>query len=394
MYKPHVLNVQTPRLKCTNYLTVHLCIDSMKYQLFKANKMQEFVGSANFYTDKEKGIMISKSNTLIEAGFELTLAEHDLLTLAINKLHKQATNNHDVFITAKEFSIANGVSESHAYQLLKSTANILMDRQLKFPLYIDLDKKNNNEPNAVSVIPPKHGRYEAANGKYNWLQGVAYADNQGFIYIHFSDPLRFLIDKTGDAYTNYNYSKTLDMRTFNAKRLYELVCKWKDLGATKSMYIDDWREFFGVPDKYPNIAEFKRRILDPSIKALNEQGDFDITLKQEKVGRIITHFQLLIKSKNKVKNMLDKAMSNRNNKENNIIDLFESVKQPSKFIKMSDTQLDTFSSKLSELHEVQAMAHMGEEMKSFTARLRLILKDPKQQIKLQPYLYQAGFKVK
>ena len=92
--------------------------------------------------------------------------------------------------------------------------------------------------------------------------------------------------------------------------------------------------------------------------------------------------------------MLDKAMSNRNNKENNIIDLFESVKQPSKFIKMSDTQLDTFSSKLSELHEVQAMAHMGEEMKSFTARLRLILKDPKQQIKLQPYLYQAGFKVK
>ena len=354
--------------------------------------MQEFVGSANFYTDKEKEVMISKSNTLIEAGFELTLAEHDLLTLAINKLHKQATNNHDVFITAKEFSIANGVSESHAYQLLKSTANTLMDRQLKFPLYIDLDKKNNNQPNAVSVIPPKHGNYETANGKYNWLQGVAYADKQGVIYIHFSDPLRFLIDKTGDAYTNYNYSKTLDMRTFNAKRLYELVCKWKDLGATKSMYIDDWKEFFGVSNKYPNVAEFKRRVLEPSITALNEQGDFKITLKQEKVGRIITHFQLIIESQNKVKNLLDKAMNNKNSRNSNTVNVFENIKSESTFIKMSEAQLDTFSSKLAELHEIQQMADVGEDMKPFIGRLRSMLQDPKKQKKLIPYLKQVGFK--
>jgi hypothetical protein len=35
-----------------------------------------------------------------------------------------------------------------------------MERHLKFPLYIDLDKKQNKEPNAVCVVPPKHGRYE------------------------------------------------------------------------------------------------------------------------------------------------------------------------------------------------------------------------------------------
>ena len=116
--------------------------------------MSEFVSNPIFYTDGKKDISISKSNTLIEAGFDLTLAEHDLMTLAINKLHKQGTNNNDVFITAQEFAVANKISESHAYQQLKATADKLMERHLKFPLYIDLDKKQNKEPNAVGVIPP------------------------------------------------------------------------------------------------------------------------------------------------------------------------------------------------------------------------------------------------
>lgn len=340
-----------------------------------------FVSSPSFYNDETKDILISKSNTLIEAGFDLTLAEHDLLTLAINKLHKQGTGNHDVFITAKEFATANKVSESHAYQQLKSTADGLMKRQLKFPLYIDLDKTSKGEPNGVGVLPPKHNRYEIADAKYNWLQGVAYVEQQGFIYLHFSDPLKFLIDKIGDAYTNYNFSKIIDMKTTNAKRLYELVCKWKDLGQTKSMYIDEWKDFFGVSDKYPNVAEFKRRVLEPSINAVNKQGEFRLTLKQEKVGRNITHFQILIK-----KNIIENST-----KCTKTMDLFEKPKDM--FVRMSDSQLDTFASKLSEMPEVQKMAHVGEDMRYFIARLRNMLKDKENQKVLVPYLSQVGFKV-
>lgn len=338
-----------------------------------------FVSSPNFYNDETKDILISKSNTLIEAGFDLTLAEHDLLTLAINKLHKQGTGNHDVFITAKEFATANKISESHAYQQLKSTADNLMKRQLKFSLYIDLDKTSKGEPNGVGVLPPKHSRYEIADAKYNWLQGVAYLEKQGFIYLHFSDPLKFLIDKIGDAYTNYNFSKIIDMKTTNAKRLYELVCKWKDLGQTKSMYIDEWKDFFGVSEKYANIAEFKRRVLEPSINAVNKQGEFKLTLKQEKVGRTITHFQILIKN-NSIEKKCTKA-----------IDIFDKPKDT--FIKMSDAQIEIFSNKLATLPEVQKMAYIGEEMKTFIARLKNILKDKEKQKVLMPYLPQTGFKI-
>ena len=340
----------------------------------------QFVSNPIFYTDDKKDILISKSNTLIEAGFDLTLAEHDLMTLAINKLHRQGTGNHEVFITAKEFAVANKISESHAYQQLKSTADKLMERKIKFPLYVDSDKKIKGEPNCVGVLPPKHGRFQVANAQYNWLQGVAYAEYQGFIYLHFSDPLKFLIDKTGDAYTNYNYSKTIDMTSTNAKRLYELACKWKDLGKTKMMYIDEWKDFFGVLDRYEKVFEFKRWVLLPAIESVNSQGEFTLTLKQQKIGRVITHFQILIK-KNTIENPTKCTKT---------IDMFD--KPTDTFIRMSEAQLDTFASKLADLSEVQAMANVGEEMPSFKARLRSMLKDPEKQKKLTPYLAQVGFK--
>jgi plasmid replication initiation protein len=48
------------------------------------------------------------------------------------------------------------------------------------------------------------------------------------------------------------------------------------------MYIDEWKDFFGVLDKYPKVFDFKRRVLEPAINVVNSQGEFTLTLKQEK----------------------------------------------------------------------------------------------------------------
>ena len=341
--------------------------------------MSEFVSNPIFYTEKTKDISISKSNTLIEAGFDLTLAEHDLMTLAINKLHKQATGNHEVFITAQEFAVANKISDSHAYQQLKATADKLMERHLKFPLYIDLDKKQNKEPNAVCVVPPKHGRYETVPTKHNWLQSVGYMESNGFIYLLFTDPIRFLIDKTGDAYTTYNFTNTIEMTTFGGKRLYEMVCKWKDLGKTKMMYIDEWKDFFGVSSKYEKIFEFKRWVLLPAIAEVNAQGDFRISLKQEKVGRSITHFQILIK---KLKTEKTKEKTNPS-RDPNTADLFT---------KMTDAQRHLFAKKMSEMPEMSSYSQGTESYQQFAIRIADMLLQPEKFREFYPLLTKLGYK--
>ena len=42
----------------------------------------------SFYKKGANEVMIIKSNTLVEAGYDLTEAEQDLMTLAVNKLHR------------------------------------------------------------------------------------------------------------------------------------------------------------------------------------------------------------------------------------------------------------------------------------------------------------------
>ena len=46
---------------------------------------------------------------------------------------------------------------------------------------------------------------------------------------------------------------------------------------------------------------------------------------------------------------------------------------------MTDAQRHMFANKLSELPEVQKMAHAGEDMKPFIARIRSMLKDSEKQ---------------
>ena len=65
----------------------------------------------NFYRKGADRIMIIKSNTLVEAGYDLTEAEQDLMTLAVNKLHRLQSGSRRVMISAQEFAAANRVNE-------------------------------------------------------------------------------------------------------------------------------------------------------------------------------------------------------------------------------------------------------------------------------------------
>ena len=268
--------------------------------------MSEFIAKPNFYVEG-KEIVISKSNALIEGAYDLSPAEHDLLTLAVNKLHNQGTGGKQVFISAQEFSTANKINSNYSYEVLKETAQRLYDRKLSCTIYLDELKQMAGEEDIYTIARPKNS-HKPTKLNFRWLQAVSYQEQSGFIYLMFSDPLAYLISKTGEAYTKYDYAKTIDLNGFHTKRLYELVNKWKGASPTNGkqhpqivMALDEWKEFFGCADKYPQTAEFKRRVLLPSIKQINEQKDFILTLEQEKVGRIITHFVISIKDNQKPK---------------------------------------------------------------------------------------------
>ena len=331
-------------------------------------------GQNSFYKSNDS-IMITKSNTLVEACYDLSVAEHDLMTLAINKMHKQPTGTKQVTISAKEFAIANKVTDNYAYKTLKDTAKTLGERKLKFPLYVDNNIQAEDSSQKLCVLKPNHSNFKVLKAEYSWLQGISYQDQEGYILLHFSDPLAFLIEHTNQAYTKYDYIKTVNFKGASSKRMYELIHKWKGLGKTPEMTVAEWKEYFGVTDSYPKVAEFKRRVLDPAIKQINEQGEFKLTLTSRKEGRGISHFRLLIKTLKTAKAVVD-----------------EPCQKTARLLKL--TQADKFAKKLAnDASFGSKFARMGESSQDFTARLSHELQRDLAKISVYlPYLTKLGFK--
>ena len=155
--------------------------------------------------------------------------------------------------------------------------------------------------------------------------------------------------------------------------------------AIPFMVIDEWKELFGVSGKYPNVAEFKRRILEPAIEQINEQGEFELTLEQQKVGRIITHFSIKIKNKTKVK----KAEPLR---DVNTIDwLTGKADVEIKPLRLTSPQIETFAPKI--VAKIGSWhARMGESSSDYLNRVKSELGNSEKVEFYRQYLTELGFK--
>ena len=167
--------------------------------------------------------------------------------------------------------------------------------------------------------------------------------------------------------------------SFYGFRFYLMMMQFRETGFCK-ISIDELRHALDLNEKYPLFADLKRRVIEIAIDEINKKSPYSVEYELIKKGRTYTHLTLKFKEKNREKGQLRCA---------DTIDMFEEPKNT--FLKLSNPQLDMFSSKLVDLAEVQAMAHVGEDMKPFVARLRSMLQDTEQQKNLLPYLIKLGF---
>lgn len=265
----------------------------------------------------DKSLSVIKHNTLVEAGYHLSPVPHNLMTLAVVKVKRGETGLSDydktgeVVITADEYAKIHNIDTRTAYKDLKKAVLELENASIRCDAYYDfnatrdmtteqrLDIQLNSDryhSNVIIGTKPKHGNYAKMKLHIKLVDRVGYSEQGSFVYFRFSDDVMYLIDSSEIDYTAYPYDKTVEMNITPIKRMYEMACKWVKIGFCKKS-VDDWRHFFGLSDKYENISEFKRRVIEPAIKGVNKQGDFGLVLEQQKLGKTITHLIIKIKDK-------------------------------------------------------------------------------------------------
>ena len=307
--------------------------------------------------------LVVKDNALVNASYDLDLVEQRLVLLAIVEARESGKGinaNDPLVIHAESYINQFKVHRNTAYQALKDACKYLFARQFSY----QEEKDNGTVRNVTS----------------RWVSQIAYNDNEASVDLIFAPAVVPFITRLEERFTKYELEQVSNLKSAYAIRLYELLIQWRSIGKTPVIRLDEFRKKVGVLDnEYLRMAHLKERVIDLAIKQINEHTDITMTYEQHKTGRIITGFSFKFKQKQSIPTeRTEKAAL----KDLNTIDMFH---------KLTEKQLDMFSSKLADLPAVQAMAHVGEDMKPFVARLRSMLMDAEQQKGLLPYLKEVGY---
>jgi plasmid replication initiation protein len=225
-------------------------------------------------------LIVYKSNKVIEAAFKLNLNEHRLILMAIGKVNPKtellATDRFEV--TVKEFAQHFNISEDKAYQTLKEATEQLFER------YVVIDNPDPDNPTIKQT-------------KTRWISSIDYVPDLGKVSLYFAQRMLPYLSQLKGKFTFYLLENISEMSSTYSVRLYELLMQWKTTGK-REIEIDWLKKQFQIEGKYASIIDFKKRVIDPAVKDINDYSNYSVSWEQRKTGRKVTHLIFTFAEKN------------------------------------------------------------------------------------------------
>ncbi len=307
--------------------------------------------------------LVVKDNSLINASYTLSLVEQRLILLAIIEARETGKGiDTETFleIHAQHYADRFHVDIKNTYSMLSEAVMTLFNRQVT---YMTVDEQRNKPEKRV----------------VRWVSGISYVEGAGIIKLRFAPEIVPLITRLEKNFTWYELMQVANLNLY-ATRLYELLVCWRSTGKTPVIEINDFRSKVGlIENEYKAMCDFKKRVLEPAIKQINEHTDIIVKVDQHKTGRSITGFSFKFKPKPQAKT--NKAIGQ--GRDPNTADMFA---------KMTDAQRHMFSHKLSEMPEMSKYSQGTESYQQFAVRIADMLLQPEKFEEFYQYLVKAGYK--
>lgn len=195
--------------------------------------------------DDEKR-MVKKSNDLVRSYYDLSLTEMRIISIAISYIKDIECMTVDIPLPSykKHLKIKN-VNYSHFEEVLKSLRQntIVMAK---------MDKNTGDVSEGLVT---------------GWVNRIQLKNN--YVSIAFnSDVWEHLINRKKD-FTLMQLSSVLDLKSKHSFRLHEILKSYAWTGEYL-VKVSELRALLFLEDKYKLYADFNKKILEPSVKEINE----------------------------------------------------------------------------------------------------------------------------
>jgi len=224
--------------------------------------------------DKEENRLVAKSNELINASYNLTLRENQILTYAIASIVRT-----DIELPSLDVDIS--LSEFKKFYSL--------DRFTFKRLYSDVENLYNNEVIFYDGDMTKRRR---------WLSGIDYNKNKEEIKLIFSSEiLPFLTGLSKDRYyTLYALQITKKFKSKYSFAFFELLAQTRNMSRDIFTISNDvLRKKLHLENKYKAPKDLRIKVIEPILKDMNNCTKLSIDSELIKKGRSFSGIQIIFK---------------------------------------------------------------------------------------------------
>jgi plasmid replication initiation protein len=221
----------------------------------------------------------TQSNCLIEATYKMSVPAKRVMLMLLSQIHPEHFDiSKKITIQASDYSKKTGVSLDRSYKDIK-----LGCRELMRTIITTRDKILKKTEECVVV------------------QWMSYHDNEGWLEAKFTEWVTPYIQHLAKiGYTTISVDEAVKFSSFHTIRLYELLMQFQKTGE-RYISLDLLREIFQIgPKQYPRFNDFKRRVIDPSIKEIETKTNWIVVWEPISKGRKITSLSFLFEKKKAV----------------------------------------------------------------------------------------------
>jgi len=221
--------------------------------------------------------LVTQANQLVEGAYEVNLIEMRLLYLALTKIDpRNPQPDGEYTIYASEYNNMYSLSKT-GYEQLKSAVDSLSRK-------------------------PVVTYYNGTRVKQRfWFSSIEYGvgGSESDVILRFSDTVREYLYELRKDFTQMNLNEIVKLDSPFAFRLYSWLYRYRNLDrytnsnkviTTEPLGVEWMKERSGLAGKYPQLADFRRRVLDPAIDMINAHTNLSVTYAIEKHGRKVGAF--------------------------------------------------------------------------------------------------------
>ncbi|WP_270507109.1 replication initiation protein, partial [Paraclostridium sordellii] len=259
----------------------------------------------------DKNEILMKNNVLIKARYDINTYENKLFILLLYKLQRINETTCKCNLNVDEI---RNILKARSVRNKKEIAKLLSDLR-KRSIYF----KNKNNDNW---------------GEFGFINGFEFIERENSFEIEASEKVYSLLrEYLESGYTPVNMKIWLGLKSSYAQRFYDLLRLWSNTKTIIEYNIDELRELLMLEGKYIEYRDFKRRVINPAIKELNETDFFTIEIKENKIGRKVNSINFIVKD-------LDKRVYFDKKENQNIIEI--DIKEENKIEEVLKINKDDF----------------------------------------------------